>query len=423
MKIANETLEEKVRKRTEELRIAKEKAEAANEVKSQFLATMSHELRTPMNGVLGIAQVLRRTKLDDTQREYLDLIHSSGTSLVTILNDILDYSKIEAGVIEFDPKPFNLVNSVREVTSLLSTSADEKGLALKVNIQPGIPDKLIGDAGRIRQVLMNLVGNAIKFTAEGYVAIDVGAILDGDTATISMKVQDTGIGISKDKLDLVFDEFTQAEQSTTRKYGGTGLGLAITRNIVQAMSGGQISVTSEPGKGSAFTVTLSLKTASSDHKEAASSELDDQDVLIVTGDQNRAVTLKTKFQMWGSKPRMATNAKQALVMVRRAQQDGAKIALIVSDYDLGDFTGLDIVRAMQKSTDMSDVKTVLLSHEGSIDQACSDGHFQVFETDQKLSNIADLKSAVCGHFHQGNAVGNGSGTAPLVQSDITRAAS
>ena len=423
MKIANETLEEKVRKRTKELRIAKDKAEAANEVKSQFLATMSHELRTPMNGVLGLAQVLKKTELDDVQREYLDLMYSSGTSLVTILNDILDYSKIEAGVIEFDPKPFSLVNSVREVTSLLSTTADEKGLALKVNLQPGIPDHLIGDAGRIRQVLMNLVGNAIKFTAQGHVAVDVGAILDGDTATIFMKVQDTGIGISKDKLDLIFDEFTQAEQSTTREYGGTGLGLTIVRNIIQAMPGGQVSVMSEPGKGSVFTVTLSLKTTSSAHKEAANSELDGTGILIVTGDQNRAQSLKTNFQAWGSKPHMASNAKQALGLLRRAQQDGEKVVLIVSDYDLGDFTGLDLVRAMQKSNDMSDVKTVLLSPEGSIDQAHSDTHLHVFETDEKLSNIADLKSAVCGYLDQGNAVGNGSRTNPIVQPDITRAAS
>ena len=368
MKIANATLEEKVRKRTEELRIAKDKAEAANEVKSQFLATMSHELRTPMNGVLGIAQILQRTKLDDKQREYLDLLYSSGTSLVTILNDILDYSKIEAGVIEFDPKPFSLVNSVREVTSLLTTTADVKGLALKVNIQPGIPDQLIGDAGRIRQVLMNLVGNAIKFTAQGHVAIDIGGTVGGDTAIISMKVKDTGIGISEDKLDLIFNAFTQAEQSTTRTYGGTGLGLSITRDIIQAMPGGQISVTSELGKGSVFTVTFSLKiassasskTAPSAYKEADSSQFENLAVFIVAGDQNRALTLKSNFQAWGSKPRVASNAKQALGVLRRAQQDGEKVALIVSDYDLGEHTGLDLVRAMQKSTDMPGLKTILL---------------------------------------------------------------
>ena len=203
LKKSNETLEMKVQERTAELLTAKDKAEAANVTKSQFLATMSHELRTPMNGVLGMAEVLQETNLDDNQRDILHTIHRSASALVTILNDILDFSKFEAGKLEICDEPFDLRLAAHEVVSLLTPTADKKNLDIKTNIHPDVPKTLIGDAGRLRQVILNLMGNAIKFTAKGGVAVDIDADVTTDSAKISIRVRDTGIGIASDKFALI----------------------------------------------------------------------------------------------------------------------------------------------------------------------------------------------------------------------------
>jgi len=250
-------LEKQVVLDRERIQAARRKAEAADHAKSEFLANMSHEIRTPMNGVMGMAELLLMTDVNAVQKDYAQTILQSGNALLTIINDILDFSKISDGKLELDSKPFNLSGLVNDVTALVTPNANAKGLEITSRIHPKLPDQLVGDAGRLRQVLVNFVGNAVKFTDEGHVAINVTGTANDGFSKIKIDVEDTGIGIPEDRLDTIFEKFNQVDNTDSREYEGTGLGLTICQMLIEKM-GGSVQVESSLGQGSKFSFQLSL---------------------------------------------------------------------------------------------------------------------------------------------------------------------
>ncbi|RUT88969.1 MULTISPECIES: response regulator [unclassified Mesorhizobium] len=343
------------------------KAEAADRAKSEFLANMSHEIRTPMNGVLGMAELLAKTDLTPRQKTFTDVIVKSGNALLTIINDILDFSKINAGQLTLDPAPFRLSEAVEDVATLVSARVAEKNLELIVRVDPRLPAHVVGDAGRFRQIITNLLGNAVKFTEKGHVLIDVGGEIVNDVVQLKIRVEDTGIGIPAEKLQNVFEKFAQVDGSSTRRHEGTGLGLAIAARLVDLMAG-KIGVESEIGRGSVFWFAVPLPA----HQAAARDEIVPVDVtgarVLVIDDNpvNREILLE-QLRSWSFDCAAAESGAVGLAFLDRAFQLGAAVDCIILDYQMPGMNGADVARAIASDSRLSAIPIVILTSVDQVD--------------------------------------------------------
>ena len=383
-------LEEQVKVRTHELVVAKETAEAASRSTSELLANMSHEIQTPMNGVIGMTELALDTDLRPDQREYLSTAKECAESLMLIINDILDFSKIEAGKLVLDDVAFSLRRLLADTIKPLAVRADQKGIEVLLDVDPRLPDHLRGDPGRLRQVLVNLIGNAIKFTEKGEVLISASP---GDDGLVHFEVADTGIGIPFEKQARIFAAFEQADGSTTRRYGGTGLGLAISTQLI-AIMGGRVWVESEVGLGSRFHVTAALPETGEAVAGDVPLDLANHRVLVVDDNATNRRILNDVLLQWGAQCTLAASGPDALVLFARAHSQGEPFDLVLLDVNMPDMDGFEVAQRLRASDGVAGPTILMLSSSDHSDdiRRCSELTLAAYVV--KPVTQADLRAAM-----------------------------
>ena len=384
-----------IKEREAELEVLLAKSEAADRAKSEFLANMSHEIRTPMNGVLGMAELLSKSILDTRQKTFVDIIVKSGNALLTIINDILDFSKIDAGQLRLRKAPFDPVEAIEDVATLLSAAASEKDIELLVSGDQAVRHTVLGDPGRFRQIVTNLVGNAIKFTEKGHVLIDVSTRpLGGGESMLQLRIEDTGIGIAPDMQMQIFDKFSQVDTSSTRRHEGTGLGLAITSGLVN-LFGGSLTLQSEPGHGSIFTVEIPMQiVADRNRQKTIPPSVKDARVLVVDDNAVNRRIVTEQLSIWGFDGLAVEDGETALKILAEAFNTGLHIDVVIIDYHMPVMNGIDVARAIRSDGRFDDLALIFLT---SMDMVGDDQIFQSLKVQAHLMKPARanlLKGAI-----------------------------